>query len=61
MKINSEDGSCGIDIKSSELDILADKVLNGRQIKNALRTAKGLADYRKEGLSIEHLLQVVAV
>lgn len=41
------------------LDELAEEVMNGRQIRNALLTARQLAQHRKERLDWEHLSQVI--
>ncbi|KAI1342485.1 hypothetical protein F5Y15DRAFT_406137 [Xylariaceae sp. FL0016] len=41
------------------LDELASEEMNGRQIRNALLTARQLAKYRKERLDWEHLSQVI--
>ncbi|PMD60574.1 P-loop containing nucleoside triphosphate hydrolase protein [Hyaloscypha bicolor E] len=53
----------GADVNVSELeshlDDLASEELNGRQIRNAMTTARQLAVYRKERLDWEHLDQVL--
>lgn len=41
------------------LDELASQEMNGRQIRNALLTARQLAKHRKERLDWEHLSQVM--
>jgi SpoVK/Ycf46/Vps4 family AAA+-type ATPase len=43
------------------LDDLAGKELNGRQIRNALTTARQLAIYKNERLEWEHLTQALSV
>lgn len=43
------------------VDDLAEKELNGRQIRNVLTTARQLAIYRKERLDWEHLEQAISV
>jgi len=48
-------------ISKSELEWLSKRNLNGRQIKNAVRTAHSLATNHKEKLSIKHLKTVLAV
>lgn len=54
----------GVDIGSSEfredmLETLAERNINGRQIKNATRTATSLAVSRKEKLGFKHLVQTL--
>jgi hypothetical protein len=53
----------GADVNVSELeshlDDLASEELNGRQIRNAMTTARQLAVYRKHTLDWEHLDQVL--
>ncbi|KAG0129740.1 hypothetical protein HOY82DRAFT_487773 [Tuber indicum] len=48
-------------VNDEELEGLARRELNGRQIKNAVRTAQALALSKNEGLSMEHLKLVLAV
>ncbi|CUS10315.1 unnamed protein product [Tuber aestivum] len=48
-------------VNDEELEGLARHQLNGRQIKNAVRTAQALALNKNEGLSMEHLKLVLAV
>jgi len=48
-------------VDDEELEGLARRELNGRQIKNAVRTAQALALNKNEGLSMEHLKLVLAV
>ncbi|PUU80698.1 hypothetical protein B9Z19DRAFT_1078786 [Tuber borchii] len=48
-------------VSDEELEGLARRELNGRQIKNAVRTAQALALNKNEGLSMEHLKLVLAV
>ncbi|KAI9788174.1 MAG: hypothetical protein M1835_002427 [Candelina submexicana] len=47
--------------KDSDYDSLARNNLNGRQIKNAVRTAQALAVNQKEKLSMEHIKRVLDV
>lgn len=54
--IGSADG-----ISDAQLDELANKNLNGRQVKNAVKTSISLAMSRNESLSYNHLLQVLEV
>lgn len=54
----------GVAVGSSEfsesmLEKLAERNINGRQIKNATRTATSLAVSRKEKLGFEHLMQTL--
>ena len=43
------------------LDDLAERELNGRQIRNVLTTARQLAIYKNERLDWKHLSQALAV
>lgn len=47
--------------KEEDYDSLAKHNLNGRQIKNTIRTAKALAVNKKEPLSMEHIRRVLDV
>ncbi|KAI9793272.1 MAG: hypothetical protein M1816_000693 [Peltula sp. TS41687] len=47
--------------KESDFDTLARNDLNGRQIKNCVRTAQALAVNNKEKLSMEHIKRVLDV
>ncbi|OHF01612.1 AAA family ATPase [Colletotrichum orchidophilum] len=51
----------GIDIDEAGYEKLAESKLNGRQIKNVVRTAKSLAAYKKRRLDCEQLQQVVDI
>jgi hypothetical protein len=42
-------------------DALAGAEINGRQIKNAVRTAKSLAQYHGEALDLKKLQQVIGI
>lgn len=44
----------------SHIDNLAAPSLNGREIRNAISTARQLARYRKQPLGYEHLQSVIA-
>jgi hypothetical protein len=44
-----------------DLNILARHELNGRQIKNTVRTAQALAVNKREPLSMNHIRQVLEV
>ncbi|PNS20817.1 Mitochondrial inner membrane i-AAA protease supercomplex subunit YME1 [Sphaceloma murrayae] len=48
-------------ITDKEIDILSRMHMNGRQIKNVLKTAQLLASRRKEGLSKKHIQTVLDV
>ncbi|KAL7275470.1 hypothetical protein RUND412_001577 [Rhizina undulata] len=68
MVARDEEGSVGINggegrevVTKDELENLAKRQLNGRQIKNAVRTAQALADNKNEKLSMKHLSVVLAV
>lgn len=50
-----------IDVADSHLDSLASAELNGRQIKNVIRTAKSLAQYHGEKLGYDKLQQVIKI
>ncbi|KAB5531329.1 AAA family ATPase [Coniochaeta sp. 2T2.1] len=51
----------GIDIDEAGYEKLAEGELNGRQIKNVVRTAKSLASYKKRRLDREQLQQVMDI
>ncbi|KAF6820894.1 AAA family ATPase [Colletotrichum plurivorum] len=51
----------GVDIDEDGLDRLAEGKLNGRQIKNVVRTARSLAAHKKRRLDCEQLQQVVDI
>lgn len=55
IKVGREDD----DMPEYELDMLAGREVNGRQIKNAIRTAQALAINRKEPLGLNHFSQVI--
>ncbi|KAF8245455.1 hypothetical protein K440DRAFT_555778 [Wilcoxina mikolae CBS 423.85] len=46
-------------VTSEELDNIARKDLNGRQIKNVVRTSQALANSKREKLELKHLMQVL--
>jgi len=48
-------------ISAPEWESLVSKKVNGRQIKNAVRTAQALAHSKKENLKFVHINQVLAV
>ena len=49
----------GPDFPETYLERLADRDINGRQIKNATRTANSLAVSRKEKLGFRHLVETL--
>lgn len=55
------EGGIEVDVGDSGYEKLADSPLNGRQIKNVVRTAKSLAGYRGGKLDVEALLRVVEI
>lgn len=48
-------------VSSTELDSLSQKTVNGREIKNAVRTAQSLAMSREEKLGYQHFVEVLNV
>ena len=48
-------------ITDIEVDKLADSNINGRRIKNVLKTAKLLASHKGEFLEFEHIWTVMSV
>lgn len=57
-------GSVGLEIDAKDvynhIDQLANPELNGREIRNAISTARQLARYREEALGYKHLQSVIA-
>jgi hypothetical protein len=51
----------GVDIDGAGYDALSEGKLNGRQIKNIVRTAKSLAAHKKRKLDCQQLQQVMAI
>ena len=51
----------GVDIDEDGYDELSKGELNGRQIKNVIRTAKSLASYRRQRLGLAGLKQVMEI
>jgi hypothetical protein len=49
----------GVTLTPEEIRKLAVRDINGRQIKNAVRTATSLAHGRKETLSLDHFLETL--
>ncbi|KAF2136099.1 uncharacterized protein K452DRAFT_238072 [Aplosporella prunicola CBS 121167] len=60
-KVHEMDGTATVDFKPSDYDTLARNPLNGRQIKNAVRTAQALAIHQGEKLSMTHIKAVLDV
>lgn len=46
---------------NGDLDVLAEYAMNGREIKNVLKTAQLLASKKGEGLAIQHVKSVLAI
>lgn len=44
-----------------DVDTLAELEMNGRLIKNVIKTASNLARHKKEGMDMKHLLQVLRI
>lgn len=54
--------SCGVaDFSEHDLDALSRHTLNGRQIKNVVRTAQALALNEKKTLTLDHIKRVLDV
>ena len=60
-KVREKDGVEIVTFKESDYDKLARHNLNGRQIKNSVRTAQALAVNEKKPLSMEHISKVLQV
>ncbi|KAF2479498.1 P-loop containing nucleoside triphosphate hydrolase protein [Neohortaea acidophila] len=60
-KVKDMEGLDAVAFSDSELDILSRNQLNGRQIKNLVRTAQALALNEKEKLTMEHIKRVIEV
>lgn len=58
-----KDKSLKIDLKDlrSSAQTLAEHVLNGREIRNAIRTARHLASFRNQTFSTIHLEQTIEI
>ncbi|OBZ76249.1 hypothetical protein A0H81_02954 [Grifola frondosa] len=56
-KVNGDSPDGGL--TKDELHVLAEKKVNGRQIKNVVKTAGALAVGRQEKLTFDHLIQVL--
>lgn len=61
LRKNESEGGVIVDVDEAGYDILADSPLNGRQIKNVVRTAKSLASHKGKKLDVQALLQVVEI
>ncbi|KAI9826009.1 MAG: hypothetical protein M1819_007464 [Sarea resinae] len=60
-RVNAMEGVQTIEFKEDDYDTLARNNLNGRQIKNCVRTAQALAVNKQEQLSMEHIKRVLQV
>ncbi|KAH8705964.1 hypothetical protein BGW36DRAFT_286699 [Talaromyces proteolyticus] len=60
-KVKSIDGVQTSEFTDKDLDVLARHNLNGRQIKNSVRTAQALAVNEKSALSMSHIKRVLEV
>ena len=61
LRKGEREGGVEIDVDSEGYQKLAESPLNGRQIKNVVRTAKSLAAYRGGKLDVEALMRVVEI
>ena len=59
-KVGVEVGAPAAGVTEDELQRLAERDINGRQIKNATRTANSLAVSRSEKLAFGHLMETLA-
>lgn len=60
--IGETDGASRVGaLTEAEYDVLAETDINGRQIKNVVRTAKSLAQFQGQALDVEKLLHVVRI
>ena len=57
----SDDAQYGSDIGDNDLDVLAQMDLNGREIKNVVKTARLLASWKEMPLAMEHVATVLRV
>ena len=60
-KVKDIEGVKMAEFREQDYDRLAKKVLNGRQIKNAVRTAQSLAVDEGKALCMAHVLRVLGV
>lgn len=51
----------GLDLSDEDVLKLAERQVNGREIKNAIKSAQGLAKRRGELLNVQHLLGVLEI
>jgi hypothetical protein len=47
------------EITPNELKMLSERNMNGRQIRNAMKLAVALANYKKEAFGYKHLVQTI--
>lgn len=52
-------GGAGADVSEEGYDVLARYDINGRQIKNAVKTAESLASFMEKPLNLEYLETVL--
>lgn len=52
-------GQDGIGVSDEEVDDLSERAVNGRQIKNVVKTASILSTSKNESLGYAHLVQVL--
>ena len=57
--LEEKDAEVSLSELESHLDELAEEEMNGRQIRNAITTARQLAFFRKQRLDWSHLDQVM--
>lgn len=60
-KVKNMEGLDAVAFTDYDLEILSRNQLNGRQIKNLVRTAQALALNEKEKLTMEHIKRVIEV
>ena len=56
-----EDGTVDITDLRDHLDELKDAPMNGREIRNAITTARQYANWKKQTMNYEHLKDVIEV
>jgi SpoVK/Ycf46/Vps4 family AAA+-type ATPase len=49
------------EVSQDDFDVLAKNEMNGREIKNSIKTAMVLAEHKKEPLKLEHLRVVLDI
>lgn len=61
LRKGQQEGGVEVDVDEVGYERLGESPLNGRQIKNVVRTAKSLAAYRGGKLDVDALLKVVEI